>query len=163
MNPLLIRIEQLLRDKLEVNAHIEDADLFFLGKCDPVTARIRITADESLLTVCGHFPVFASTGRRQAACEALALINWGLSVAHFALDTDGEIVCVAQMVLFDGTPTDRQLARLIHRVWSCLEFYAEPLVAILTAGADPALTIARAEKPITEPRRQLATPDLTVN
>jgi hypothetical protein len=77
--------------------------------------------------------------------------------------TDGEIVCVAQMVLFDGTPTDRQIARLVHRVWSCLEFYAEPLVAILTAGADPALTIVRAEAPRTEPVRQPAPPDLTVN
>jgi hypothetical protein len=163
MNPLLQRIQQLLKDKLEVTSHIEDDDLFFLGKCGPVTSRIRITADESLLTVCGHFPVFASTGRRAAACEALVLINWGLSVAHFSLDTDGEIVCVAQMVLFDGTPTDRQIARLVHRVWSCLEFYAEPLVAILTAGADPALTIAQTEKPRTEPRRQLAAPDLSVN
>ena len=163
MNPLLHRIQQLLKDKLEVNADMEDDQLHFSGRCGPVTSRIRITADESMLTVMGHFPVFASTSRRAAACETLALINWGLSVCHYSVDTDGEIVCVAQMVLFDGTPTDRQLARMIHRVWSCLEFYAEPLVAILTAGADPALTIARAEKPLAEPRRQLAAPDLTVN
>ncbi|HWR35397.1 MAG TPA: YbjN domain-containing protein [Clostridia bacterium] len=163
MNPLLHRIQQLLKDKLEVNADMEDDQLHFSGRCGPVTSRIRITADESLLTVMGHFPVFASTSKRAAACETVVLINWGLSVAHFSLDTDGEIVCIAQMVLFDGTPTDRQLARLIHRVWSCLEFYAESLIAILTAGADPALTIARAEKLRTESRRQVAAPDLSVN
>jgi hypothetical protein len=160
---LLQRIQQLLREKLEVNAVFEDGDLFFLGKCGPVTARISITATESVLTVCGHFPVFANASRRPAACEALALINWG-QFAHFALDTDGEIVCIAQLVLYDATPTDKQISRVVYQVWSSLERFAAPLVEILTTQSDPALTLARAKQSRTQAAViPVRTTDVTIN
>ena len=94
----------------------------------------------------------------------VARANWQLRFARFEMDAeDGELRCRADWVLYDGVPTDEQLTRLIYCVWNVTERYVPALVQVMMGQADPAVAIARVEKPEVEPIRRKQEADLTVN
>jgi hypothetical protein len=161
---LLKRIQALLQTK-NVTAEIDrDGELMFIAMCGPVSVRIVITATDSAIIVRGYIPLFVPVHRRQAMFECLGLANWQLRFARFEMDAgDGELRCRADWVLYDGTPTDQQLTRLIYTVWNLTEHYAPALVDVMTGQSDPAIAIARVEQPEIDPIRRRQAPDLTVN
>jgi hypothetical protein len=161
---LLKRIEELLRTK-DVTAEIDkDGELMLIAMCGPVSVRIVITATDSAIIVRGYIPLFVPVHHRQAMFECLALVNWQLRYARFEIDaSDGELRCRADMPLYGGVPTDKQLTRLMYCVWSVTEQYAPALVEVMMGQADPAVAIARVEKSQSEPSRREQTPDLSVN
>lgn len=161
---LLKRIQELLRTK-DVTAEIaRDGELMFIAMCGPVSVRVVISATDSAVIVRGYIPLFVPEQRRKSMHEALSLANWQLRFARFEMDAeDGELRCRADMPLFDGVPTDRQLTRLIYSVWSITERYAPALVEVMTGQTDPAVAIARVEQLQAEPIRSRQAPDLTVN
>jgi hypothetical protein len=161
---LLKRIQELLRTK-DVTAELDrDGELMFIAMCGPVIARIVITATESAIIVRGFIPLVVPVQNRSAMCSALSLANWQLRFARFEMDAeDGELRCRADWVLYDGTPTDQQLTRLIYCVWNVTEAYAPALVEVMMGQAEPAVAIARVESQTSEPIRRKQITDLTVN
>lgn len=161
---LLKRIQELLRTK-DVTAEIDkDDELMFIAMCGPVGVRIVITATDSALIVRAYIPLFVPVHRRQAMFECLALANWQLRFARFEMDAeDGELRCRADMPLYDAVPTDSQLTRVVYCIWNITEHYAPALVEVMTGQAEPAVAIARVEKPQAEPIRRKQAPDLMVN
>jgi hypothetical protein len=161
---LLRRIQELLRTK-DVTAEIDkDGELTFLARTGPVSVRMVISVTDLAVIVRALIPLFAPSHRRQAISEAMSLANWQLRFARFEMDPeDGELRCRADMPLYDGVPTDRQLTRLMYTVWNVTERYSPALVEVMTGQAEPALAIARVEQPQTEPIRGKQVTDLTVN
>ena len=161
---LLKRIQELLRTK-DVTAEIDkDGGLSFLARTGPISVRIRISVREKAIIVCSFIPIFVPVQRRAAMCEAISIANWQLRFARFEMDAeDGELRCRADMPLYDGVPTDEQLTRLMYCVWNITERYAPALVEVMTGQADPAVAIARVERPEIEPIRRKQETDLTVN
>jgi hypothetical protein len=161
---LLKRIQELLRTK-DVTAEIDkDGELMFIALCGPVSVRIVITATDSAIIARGFIPLFVPVPRRAPMCEALSLANWNLRFARFELDSeDGELRCRADMPLYDGVPTDKQLTRLMYCVWSVTEQYAPALVEVMMGQSEPAVAIAKAEQKQTGQIRRRQETDLTVN
>lgn len=161
---LLKRIQELLRTK-DVTADFDgDDELMFLARTGRISVRIRITARKEALIVRAHIPLFCPPHRRQHMCEAISIANFQLRLARFEMDAaDGELICRADLVLFDGVPTDEQLTRLIYSVWSVTEQYADGLVEVLTGQTEPAIAMARAEAPEPQPTRRAPTADLSIN
>ena len=161
---LLKRIQELLRTR-DCTAEIDrDGELMFVAMCGPVSVRIVITATDSAIIVRGYIPLFVPSHRRQAMCEALSRANWQLRFARFEMDAeDGELRCRADMPLYDGVPSDKQLTHLVYCVWNVTERYAPALVEVMMGQMDPAVAIARVEQKETNPSRRKQKTDLTVN
>jgi uncharacterized protein YjeT (DUF2065 family) len=161
---LLKRIQELLLTKDVAARFDDDDDLMFFARCGPIGVRICIVASEKSLVVRGHIPMFVPENRRPAMTQAISMANWQLRFSRLEMDpSDGEICCRADMPLFDGTPSDKQLTQLIYSVWNISEMYAAALMEVMTSQIDPALAIAQVEARNTEPTHTTQVAHLSVN
>jgi hypothetical protein len=160
---LLLRVQKLLHEK-DVNATINDGELFFQARFGPVSGRIRVSASQSAFSVCAHLGIFVPANRIAAMYEAISRANWQLVFLRFECDSsDGELRLRGDMPRYGTDPSDEQITHLCYRCWAVAIQYAPALVQIMTTNCDPGMAIAKIEEVEQGQPQQTRNTDLSVN
>ena len=111
--------------------------------------RIAVFGEEPKrgLAVWARFPIVVPESQRVRMAEAITRANYDLNYGCFELDmSDGELNFRAEMPLYDGEATQKQVSCLVRKSWSTADYYARAFMRLMY-GEDlsPAEVVAEVE------------------